>query len=50
MKKNLYNKYYKLGFEYTINKKVFGLRKPKVATNIVYFALIGLVIILAELF
>lgn len=50
MKTSLYNKYYKLGFEHFINKEVFGLHKPNLATNLVYFVMMVSIIVLAQLF
>lgn len=50
MKSSLYNRYYKLGLEHFINKKLFGLHKPTVATNVTYFVLMLVVVIVAQLF
>ena len=40
----MYQKYYKLGLDHFINKKLLGLEKPKGATYTVYLALMGLII------
>lgn len=50
MKPTLYNKYYKLGLEHFINKSIFGLHKPHTATNVTYFTLMLLVIVIAQFF
>lgn len=50
MKSSLYNRYYKLGLEYFVNKEVFGLHKPKAATNVIYFSIMLLMIVIANLF
>jgi hypothetical protein len=49
MKKTLYNSYYKLGLEYFINKRFLGLHKPNAFTNLFYFALILIVLLLANI-
>lgn len=49
MKKTLYNKYYKLGLEHFINKQLLGLHKPNKFTNMFYFTIILLVIVLANI-
>jgi hypothetical protein len=40
----MYQKYYKLGLDHFIYKKLLGLEKPKVATYTVYLALMGIII------
>lgn len=49
MKKTLYNHYYKLGFEYYINKHVLGLNKPNVVTGTFYLSLIAMVLVIGNL-
>ena len=49
MKTNLYNQYYKLGLEHFINKKLLGLHKPNVYTNVFYFGLILAIVMLAQI-
>lgn len=49
MKTGFYNKYYKLGLEYFINKKFFGLHKPNAYTELFYLALIAFIIVIANL-
>ncbi len=47
--KSLYGNYYKLGFEYYINKGLLGLHKPDRSTNIIYFVLMLVVVFVANI-
>lgn len=47
MKSGLYNHYYKLGLEHFINKRLFGLHKTDIRTEVFYLGLILVIIILA---
>tara|TARA_Y100001935_G_scaffold217449_1_gene189688 strand:- start:136115 stop:136270 length:156 start_codon:yes stop_codon:yes gene_type:complete len=49
MKTGLYDKYYKLGFEHFINKKIMGLHKTRKGTEILYFLLIAFVLVFGNL-
>lgn len=40
MRAKLYEKYYKLGFDYYINKNIFGLHKPDKNVKRFYYAII----------
>ena len=46
----MYQKYYKLGLDHFLFKKVFGLKKPSIKIHFIYFAIITGVIALSELF
>ncbi|MEQ9309675.1 MAG: hypothetical protein RLN90_09485 [Balneolaceae bacterium] len=50
MKYSLYNRYYKLGLEHFINKNLFGLHKPSLATNVTYLVLMLVIVVAAQLF
>ncbi len=47
MKTSLYNNYYKLGLEHFINKRLLGLHKPTLYTNVFYLSLIVIIISIA---
>lgn len=50
MKSALYNKYYKLGFDYFINREILGLKKIDAKKEAFYLALITLIIVVANMF
>ncbi len=50
MKTGLYNRYYKLGLEHFINRKLLGLHKTDILTEVFYLSVILLVIVLAQIF
>ena len=49
MKKTLYNRYYKLGLEYSINKYLLGLPKPNALLATFYLSLIVTVLLIGNL-
>lgn len=44
-----YEEFYKLGFEYFINKKLIGLRRPKMRQRIFYLSLIAGIILMGTI-
>ena len=44
---SLYEKYYKLGLEHFVNKRMLGLHRPDKVTNALYFGLMVVVIAVA---
>lgn len=46
---NTYRKYSKIGIGYFINKHIFGLKKPKLKTIVLYIFIILFVIIFSKL-
>jgi len=49
MKTKLYNRYYKLGFDYFINRQILGLKKIDGKKEAFYLTLITLIIVLANM-
>ena len=45
MKAKLYEKYYKLGFDYYILKNIFGLHKPDKNIKRFYYAIIAMALL-----
>lgn len=44
----MYQKYYRLGLSYFMNKSLMGLKKPSITTYLLYFILMGTVIAISS--
>ena len=47
--KTLYTKYYKRGLEYQINRHFLGLKKADLKTDVFYFGLIAIMLVIGSL-
>jgi len=45
----MYEKYYKRGFNHLMFKQVFGLKKPKTETKIMYIGILLIIVVTAAL-
>ena len=46
--KTLYTKHYKKGLEYHINRHLLGLKKADLKTDVFYFGLIAVVVVIGS--
>jgi|ETNmetMinimDraft_22_1059887.scaffolds.fasta_scaffold13880_3 hypothetical protein len=44
----MYQKYYKLGLSYFMNRSLMGLKKPSIATYLLYFIVMGTIIAISS--
>jgi hypothetical protein len=44
----MYQKYYKLGLSYFMNRSLMGLKKPSIAIYLLYFIVMGTIIAISS--